>query len=103
VAKAADRITVIYVETDPRIYAPDAYVPDLVSDSSFQDAYSAAQNQTLLAVSTNVGTTDEVINAASGNTNGYFYIRVQGHTDQDFALPRVDESKWELHTEPYQD
>ncbi|MBF4765509.1 hypothetical protein ISU07_20460 [Nocardioides islandensis] len=69
----------------PRIYAPDAYVPELVSDSSFQDAYSAAQNQTLLAVSTNVSTTDEVINAASGNTNGYFYIRVQGHTDQDFA------------------
>jgi hypothetical protein len=23
--------------------------------------------------------------------------------DQDFALPKVDESKWELHTEPYQD
>ena len=69
----------------PRIYAPDAYVPELVSDPSFQEAYSAAQNQTLLAVSTNAGTTDEVINAASGNTNGYFYIRVQGHTEQDFA------------------
>jgi outer membrane lipoprotein-sorting protein len=23
--------------------------------------------------------------------------------DKDFALPKVDESKWELHTEPYQD
>jgi outer membrane lipoprotein-sorting protein len=23
--------------------------------------------------------------------------------DQDFALPKVDESKWELHTEPYQE
>jgi hypothetical protein len=69
----------------PRIYAPNSYLPDLFSDPAFQEAYSAAQNQTLLAVSTNAGTSSEEVHAASGNTNGYFYVRVQGHTDQAFA------------------
>ena len=67
----------------PRIYAPDSYIPELVSDESFQEAFSAAQNQTLLAVGSQPGTS-EVVNASSGNTNGNFYVRVQGHGNQDF-------------------
>ena len=39
----------------PRIYAPDSYNPDLDADPAFRDAFSAAQNQTLLAVSANTG------------------------------------------------
>jgi hypothetical protein len=65
----------------PRIYAPDAYDPSLSSDPSFSDAFSAAQDQTLLAVSTNTGTQSETVSAPTGNTLGYFYVRVQGHTD----------------------
>ena len=65
----------------PRIYAPGSYVPDLASDPAFRDAFSAAQNQTLLAVSANTGNSDEKVSASTGNTDGYFYVRVQGHTD----------------------
>ncbi|MEO5851604.1 MAG: PxKF domain-containing protein, partial [Nocardioides sp.] len=68
----------------PRIYAPDSYVPALESDPDFRDAFSAAQNQTLLAVSANTGTQSELVSAPTGNTDGYFYVRVQGHTDQAF-------------------
>ncbi len=68
----------------PRIYAPDAYVPDLESDPAFRDAFSAAQNQTLLAVSANTGTSNETVSASTGNTDGYFYVRVQGHGDSVF-------------------
>jgi hypothetical protein len=66
----------------PRIYAPDSYQPDLSSVPDFSQAFSAAQNQTLLAVSANAGSTPENVSAATGNTDGYFYVRVQGHTDQ---------------------
>ncbi len=68
----------------PRIYAPDSYIPDLAADPAFRDAFSAAQNQTLLAVSANTGTEVERVSATTGNTDGYFYVRVQGHTDQAF-------------------
>ncbi len=68
----------------PRIYAPDSYVPDITSDPKFRDAFSAAQNQTLLAVSTNTGTDQETVTASTGNTDGFFYVRVQGHGDADF-------------------
>ena len=43
----------------PRIYAPDAYDPNLASDPDFSNAFSAAQDQTLLAVSSNTGTQAE--------------------------------------------
>ena len=66
----------------PRIYAPDAYDPNLASDPDFSDAFSAAQDQTLLAVSSNTGTQAETVSAPTGNTLGFFYVRVQGHTDQ---------------------
>jgi hypothetical protein len=66
----------------PRIYAPDAYDPGLSGDAGFSNAFSAAQNQTLLAISTNVGNSDETVSASTGNTSGYFYVRVQGHSDQ---------------------
>jgi hypothetical protein len=65
----------------PRIYAPDAYDPSLSADPGFSEAFSAAQDQTLLAVSSNTGTQDETVSASTGNTDGYFYVRVQGHTD----------------------
>jgi len=68
----------------PRIYAPGSYVPDLASDPAFRDAFSAAQNQTLLAVSANTGNSNEKVSASTGNTDGYFYVRVQGHTDSVF-------------------
>ena len=68
----------------PRIYAPDAYVPDLESNAAFRDAFSAAQNQTLLAMSTNTDTDQETVTASTGNTDGFFYVRVQGHGDADF-------------------
>jgi hypothetical protein len=68
----------------PRIYAPDSYVPDLASDPAFRDAFSAAQNQTLLAVSSNTEEGTETVTASTGNTDGFFYVRVQGHTDTDF-------------------
>ncbi len=48
------------------------------------DAFSAAQNQVLLAASTNTGTADETVSATTGNTDGFFYVRVQGHGDADF-------------------
>ena len=53
----------------PRIYAPDSYNPDLDADPAFRDAFSAAQNQTLLAVSANTGDKRDV-SAATGNTDG---------------------------------
>ncbi|NYD40785.1 hypothetical protein [Nocardioides panaciterrulae] len=66
----------------PRIYAPDSFVPSLDSDAAFRDAFSAAQDQALLAVSANTGTGEETVSAGTGNTDGYFYVRVQGHTDR---------------------
>jgi hypothetical protein len=68
----------------PRIYAPGSYIPANVSDASLSDAFSAAQNQTLLAASSNTGTADETVSATTGNTTGFFYVRVQGHGDADF-------------------
>ena len=68
----------------PRIYAPDAYVPDIESNQAFREAFSAAQNQTLLAVSANTERDDEIVTASTGNTSGFFYVRVQGHGDADF-------------------
>ena len=68
----------------PRIYAPDAYVPDLESNAAFRDAFTGAQNQTLLAMSTNTDTDQETVTASTGNTDGFFYVRVQGHGDADF-------------------
>jgi hypothetical protein len=68
----------------PRIYAPDSYQPDITSAPDFSQAFSAAQNQTLLAVSANGGTSPENVSASTGNTTGFFYVRVQGHTDQAF-------------------
>jgi hypothetical protein len=65
----------------PRIYAPDSYDPSLSGDPGFSEAFSAAQDQTLLAVSSNTGTQSETVSASTGNTDGYFYVRVQGHTD----------------------
>ena len=79
----------------PRIYAADSYNPDLDADPAFRDAFSAAQNQTLLAVSANTGTSAERVTASTGNTDGYFYVRVQGHddavfdTDRSFRLARA--------------
>ena len=66
----------------PHIYAPDAYDPSLSGSPAFSEAFSAAQDQTLLAVSTNTGSEDETVSAPTGNTSGYFYVRVQGHTEQ---------------------
>ncbi|MEO6510143.1 MAG: hypothetical protein ABIO16_04065, partial [Nocardioides sp.] len=68
----------------PRIYAPDSYVPDIASNAAFRDAFSTAQNQTLLAMFTNTGTDPETVTASTGNTDGFFYVRVQGHGDDDF-------------------
>ena len=68
----------------PRIYAPDSFVPDLESNTFFRDAFSAAQNQTLLAMSANTDLAPETVSASTGNTDGYFYVRVQGATDQAF-------------------
>ncbi|HET7069832.1 MAG TPA: hypothetical protein VFI40_03320, partial [Nocardioides sp.] len=68
----------------PHIYAPNAFDPGLAGDAAFSDAFSAAQDQTLLAVSANTGIQDETVSAPTGNTSGYFYVRVQGHTDQAF-------------------
>ncbi|MGB0099850.1 MAG: putative Ig domain-containing protein [Nocardioides sp.] len=72
----------------PRVYASDSYVAGLTADPAFRDAFSAAQNQTLLAVSVNTGAADETVSAATGNTDGYFYVRVQGRTDSEFAADR---------------
>jgi hypothetical protein len=68
----------------PRVFTPGSYIPANVSDSSLSDAFSAAQNQALLAASTNTGTADETVSASSGNTTGFFYVRVEGHGDADF-------------------
>ena len=68
----------------PRIYAPDSFVPDLESNTFFRDAFSAAQNQTLLAMSANTDLAPETVSASTGNTDGYFYVRVQGATDEAF-------------------
>ena len=69
------------------MYAPNSYAPDLQADPAFRDAFSAAQNQTLLVVSVNSGTGatgSETATASTGNNQGYFYVRVQGHDDQAF-------------------
>jgi hypothetical protein len=66
----------------PRIYAPDAFAPGLAGDTDFSNAFSAAQDQSLLAVSANTGSAAETVSAPTGNTSGFFYVRVQGHTDQ---------------------
>ena len=68
----------------PRVYAPGSYIPANVSDDSLSDAFSAAQNQVLLAASTNTGKLDEVVSASTGNSDGVFYLRVQGHDDTAF-------------------
>lgn len=46
------------------------------------------------------------VNEATRRTTELRNIRVNPDPplgDKDFSLPRVDESKWELHTEPYED
>ena len=82
----------------PRVYAPNSYAPDLPADPAFRDAFSAAQNQTLLVVSVNSGTGAtgaETATVSTGNNQGYFYVRVQGHDDQAFdaATPSTSVSR----------
>ena len=69
----------------PRIYAPGSFDPYLESTPGFQQAFSAAQNQTLLAVSADTGRASETVSARTGNTSGFFYVRVQGHNDRVFS------------------
>ena len=79
----------------PRVYAPGSYIPANITETSFSDAFSGAQNQTLVALSANIGSNTEAVGDAgnvklrvdnAGNpVSGSFYIRVQGHTDQAFG------------------
>ena len=73
----------------PRVYAGDSFLPELASDENFRNAFSTAQNQTLLAVSANTGTQSETVAASTGNTDGDYYVRVQGHTDAAFDSDRA--------------
>ncbi len=68
----------------PRIYAPGVYSADFQVDPEFRDAFVGAQSQSLLAVSANTDHRAEALSAATGNTDGFFYVRVQGHDDQAF-------------------
>ena len=47
----------------PRIYAPDSYDADVTSDPKFRDAFTSAQSQSLLAVSSNTWTAAETVTA----------------------------------------
>ncbi|QIK66203.1 hypothetical protein G7072_07450 [Nocardioides sp. HDW12B] len=69
----------------PRAYAPATFDPGITSNADFQQAFSTAQDQSLIAVSARSGRGGESVSARSGNTTGFYYLRVQGHGADDFS------------------
>ncbi len=76
----------------PRAYAPRAYAPQLFTGSGstgssdgFRNAFTAAQSQSLISVASLSGRHAETLSARTGNTDGYYYVRVQGHDVGDFS------------------
>jgi hypothetical protein len=63
----------------PSIYSPSIYSPSIYSPSdAFLQAFSDAQNRSLIGISAQEGTADESVSAATWNNTGNFYVRVQG-------------------------
>ena len=69
----------------PRAYAPASFDPAVETNSDFQRAFSTAQEQSLIAVSSKSGLGAETVSARSGNTDGFYYLRINGHDDDDFS------------------
>ncbi len=69
----------------PRAYAPASFDPAIETNADFQQAFTTAQEQSLIAVSSRSGLGVETVSARSGNTDGFYYLRVQGHDDDDFS------------------
>ena len=68
----------------PRIYAPDSYVPDLASDAGVpRRVHRGAEPDAAGRVGEHRDGA-ETVTASTGNTDGFFYVRVQGHDDQVF-------------------
>ncbi len=63
----------------PSAFSPSAFSPSAFSPSAFSSAYSVAQLDSLLAVSTVPGAVDKSVNADTWDNSGYFYVRVSGN------------------------
>ena len=83
----------------PHLLAADLLTPDLLAADLLAGLlrprrdvrpdvpgrlHLGAQTQSLLAVSAEHLDGAETVSAATGNTQGTFYVRVQGHGDEDF-------------------
>ncbi|MGA8847826.1 MAG: Ig-like domain-containing protein [Nocardioides sp.] len=62
----------------PSAFSPSAFSPSAFSADEIRDAYTGAQTRSLLTVSARDGLADENARVATWDTNGYFYLRVQG-------------------------
>jgi hypothetical protein len=67
----------------PSAFSPSAFSPSAFSPSAFSSAYSAAQLDSLLAVSTAPGAVDKSVTADTWNSTGNFYIRISGNNGAD--------------------
>ncbi len=67
--------------------SPSAFSGALSSPSAFSSIYSAAQIDSLLAVSTAPGAVDKSVTADTWNDTGTFYVRVSGENGANSALP----------------
>ena len=67
--------------------SPSAFSSVLSSPSAFSSIYSAAQIDSLLAVSTAPGAVDKSVIADTWNNTGNFYIRISGENGANSALP----------------
>ena len=71
----------------PSAFSPSAFSPSAFSPSAFSAAYSDAQIDSLLAVSTAQGAVDKSVTADTWNNTGNFYVRVSGNNGAYSPLP----------------
>ncbi|MHB1988939.1 MAG: Ig-like domain repeat protein [Acidimicrobiales bacterium] len=63
----------------PSAFSPSAFSPSAFSPSAFSAAYSSAQTDSLLGVSSAAGAVDKSVTADTWNNTGNFYVRISGN------------------------
>jgi hypothetical protein len=63
----------------PSAFSPSAFSPSAFSPSAFSTAYSGAQLDSLLAVSTTPGAVTKSVTVDTWNNTGNFYVRITGN------------------------
>jgi hypothetical protein len=71
----------------PSAFSPSAFSPSAFSPSAFSAAYSDAQIDSLMAVSTAQGAVNKSVTADTWNNTGNFYVRISGNNGASSPVP----------------